>query len=127
MSRIDVVSGVIINKNKVLITQRGDKTNYGKWEFPGGKIKVGENEFSSIKRELMEELNLQVTPLKKLTKYTHDHFNLIFIECSCLEPKSIKLTEHTNYLWVKLDKLNDFDFLDGDKRFINHHLSLLGG
>ena len=123
MSRIDVVCGVIINNNKVLITQRGDKTNYGKWEFPGGKIKVGENEFSSIKRELMEELNLQVTPLKKLTKYTHDHFNLIFIECSCLEPKSIKLTEHTNYLWVELEKLNDFDFLDGDKKFINHLLS----
>ena len=123
MSRINVVCGVIINKNKVLITQRGDKTNYGKWEFPGGKIKVGENEFSSIKRELMEELNLQVIPLKKLTKYTHDDFNLIFIECSCLEPKSIKLTEHINYLWVELDKLNDFDFLDGDKKFINHLLS----
>ena len=45
---IDVVCGVIKNGDKYLITQRGDKMNEGKWEFPGGKVKENEHLYDSI-------------------------------------------------------------------------------
>ena len=116
---IDVVCGFIKNFDKILITQRGDENYYGKWEFPGGKVKKGENIFSSIQREIMEELNLSVEPIKKINNYTFKKFNLIFIECSCTNPNTIKLNEHIKYLWLKPNELKSIDFLEGDKRFIS--------
>ena len=68
---IDVVCGVIIHEDRILITQRGDEKNYGKWEFPGGKVITGEHPFDSIKRELIEELKLEVEPMKEITRYNH--------------------------------------------------------
>lgn len=118
MEIIRVVCGFIINEDKVLIAQRSDKDNYGKWEFPGGKIKKGEKIFSSIKREIKEELNLEITPLKEVHRYSHLSFLLIFIECNCSNPKSVKLTEHLNYKWVKLNQLLEFDLLEGDRNFV---------
>ena len=119
MKIIDVVCGFIKNNDKILITQRGDENYYGKWEFPGGKVKKGENIFSSIQREIMEELNLYVEPIKKINNYTFKKFNLIFIECSCTNPNTIKLNEHIKYLWLKPNELKSIDFLEGDKRFIS--------
>ena len=37
MEKVDVVCGVVTHKERILITQRSDENNYGKWEFPGGK------------------------------------------------------------------------------------------
>ena len=76
---IDVVCGVIKNGDKYLITQRGDEKNYGKWEFPGGKLKENELPFDSIKRELLEELELKVNPINEIRRYTYKQFNLIFM------------------------------------------------
>ena len=119
MKMIDVVCGFIKNNDKILITQRGDENYYGKWEFPGGKVKEGENIFSSIQRDIMEDLNLYVEPIKKINNYTFKQFNLIFIECSCTNPNTIKLNEHLKYLWLKPNELKSIDFLEGDKRFIS--------
>lgn len=116
---IDVVCGFIKNNGKILITQRGDENYYGKWEFPGGKVNEGENIFFSIKREIMEELDLSVEPIKKINSYTFKKFNLIFIECSCSNPNTIKLNEHIKYLWLEPNELKSMDFLEGDKRFIS--------
>ena len=119
MEKTKVVCGFVKYNNKILITQRGDERNYGKWEFPGGKVKVGEDDFFSIKRELIEELNLKVTHIKKKSSYNYKSFNLIFIECSCSDPTSIKLTEHLSYKWIQSDQLLNYDFLDGDKKFVS--------
>lgn len=118
MKTIDVVCGFIKHNGKILITQRSDKKNYGKWEFPGGKVKVGEDIFSSIKRELIEELDLSVNPVKEINNYIFKSFNLIFIECTCSYTNTIKLKEHIDYLWIEIGELENFDFLEGDKRFI---------
>ena len=120
MKKIKVVCGVVRNEGKYLITQRGDAKNYKKWEFPGGKVESNEDDFSSIKRELLEELNLSITPIKEVVSYGFKSFQLVFIECICLNSESIELMEHLNYAWVHVNELAKFDFLEGDKKFIAH-------
>ena len=121
---IDVVCGVVIHKDRILITQRGDEKNYGKWEFPGGKVITREHPFDSIKRELVEELKLEVGPTKEITRYNHQNFSLIFIECFVSNPDDIQLNEHIDSRWVNENEFNNFDFLRGDLRFIQYYNEL---
>ena len=99
MKKIKVVCGVIVKNNKYLITQRGDSKNLNKWEFPGGKVEPFENIFDAIKRELKEELSIEVTPIKKLLEYDYKKYNLCFIECA-LGSNKIILNEHLNFTWI---------------------------
>jgi len=63
MKTIDVVCGVIKDeKDRYLLTQRGDKYFFGIWEFPGSKVEKNEKYVTSIKRELPEELSINIEP-----------------------------------------------------------------
>ena len=111
MKLIDVVCGVVFNpENKILITQRGDKKNEFKWEFPGGKTKQNESFYESIKRELFEELRIEVNPVEILHKTKFNRFKLIFIKCFLLNG-NIVLKEHLNHKWVNKNELSKYDFL----------------
>ena len=118
---IDVVCGVIKNGDKYLITQRGDQKNYGKWEFPGGKVKENEHPFDSIKREIKEELNIEVSPLNEIIRYQFNGFNLIFIKCEILElNQEIDLNEHLEYKWIETNQFMSYEFIEGDVKFIKY-------
>lgn len=122
MKRIDVACGVVINDDgEYLITQRGRGKFSGKWEFAGGKLKSNETPFDAIKRELYEELNINVHPVRELFTSTYKSYNLIFIECKVISGKII-LREHQRYDWVNKGRLIEFEFLDGDIEFIKHIL-----
>lgn len=122
MKKINVVCGVIVKDNKYLITQRGDSKNLNKWEFPGGKVEPFENIFDAIKRELKEELSIEVTPIKKLLEYNYKEYNLCFIECA-LGSNKIILNEHLNFTWISKKQFEIYDFLEGDNIFINSLLT----
>ena len=122
MKKINVVCGVIVKDNKYLITQRGDSKNFNKWEFPGGKVEPFENIFDAIKRELKEELSIEVTPIKKLLEYNYKKYNLCFIECA-LGSNKIILNEHLNFTWISKKEFEIYDFLEGDNIFINSLLT----
>jgi len=122
MKKINVVCGVIFKDNKYLITQRGDSKNLNKWEFPGGKVEPFENIFDAIKRELKEELSIEVTPIKKLLEYNYKKHNLCFIKCT-LDSNTIILNEHLDFKWISIQDFMMFDFLEGDNIFINSLLT----
>ena len=120
MKLISVVCGVILNKDKIFIAQRGDRSNYGLWEFPGGKVKPGESHYQAIIRELNEELNIMVSPKGELDNYQSGNYNLIFIECHLVSNSlEIKLTEHLDYKWVMREELLYYQFIEGDVEFVN--------
>lgn len=64
MARVDVAAGILVDgKGHILLAQRADHQHQGgKWEFPGGKIEVGETPEQALCRELQEELGVQVEP-----------------------------------------------------------------
>ena len=74
--RISVAVGVIYNSSgdKVLISRRNKGQHLaGYWEFPGGKIKSNEDVRSALKRELYEELGIEIKKTRPLTLIKHDY------------------------------------------------------
>ena len=61
MRVIEVVAAVIVRDGKIFATRRGYGEFKGMWEFPGGKIEPGEDRRHALKREIMEELDTEVS------------------------------------------------------------------
>ena len=124
--RINVVAAIIINKNRILIGKRKDKDiGGGKWEFPGGKIEVGETNSEALERELYEELGISVKIGKELMNYEHMFkttiYNISFMEIIDYDGE-IRNNAHSEIKWVKFSNLLEYDFISGDDRFIQSFL-----
>ena len=124
--RINVVAGIIINQNKILIGKRKDKDiGGGKWEFPGGKIEIGETNSEALERELYEELGISVKIGKELMNYEHMFkttiYNISFMEIIDYDGE-IRNNAHSEIKWVKFSNLLEYDFISGDDRFIQSFL-----
>lgn len=78
MKTIRVVAAVIHQEKQVFATARGYGDFKGLWEFPGGKIEVGESAQQALVREIKEELNLniQVGELIDTVEYDYPTFHL---------------------------------------------------
>ena len=73
MKEIFVVAGIFISNDKsILLAQRSAEKSFPlQWEFPGGKIEEGENSESALRRELFEELNIEVDKMKLFDSVIH--------------------------------------------------------
>ncbi len=120
MKNIEVVAAIIIYENKILCVQRGEnKLDYisKKYEFPGGKIELGETRKETIKREVLEELEMEIEIQEEFLTVTHEYPDFILIMhsfiCKCDNPK-LTLTEHIDYKWLKKDELEYLDWAAAD-------------
>jgi mutator protein MutT len=122
---------VIINKQeKILIDKRlSNGLMGGLWEFPGGKIESNETVTNCIKREIREELGIEIEVGENLITITHDYENftvtLIVHLCQIIqgEPQAIECQE---VRWVEISKLDDFQFPSANLEIINALKTLLG-
>jgi len=124
---VPVASGVIVKNNKILIGLRAEgDSGAGMWEFPGGKIELNESSENAIKREMREELDIEVTVNQKIMKYSHRFKNTIY-EISFFEINkffgSIKKNVHDDLRWVELASLKKYRFISGDLLFIDRILA----
>lgn len=98
-----------------------------KWEFPGGKIELGESAEECIVREIKEELNLHITVVARLSSYSHCYDNklieLIPFICSCVGGE-IRLTEHSQFLWTTVEELSEFDWAEADIPVVHEYIKL---
>ena len=72
---VRVVAAVIRDEpGRVLVNQRTpDKTHAGQWEFPGGKVEVGETDEAALRREIYEELGVRVTAARPMMAFAHEY------------------------------------------------------
>jgi 8-oxo-dGTP diphosphatase len=120
MKSIEVVAAIIIKDNKILCVQRGEnKYDYvsKKYEFPGGKMELGETKEITIKREILEELKMDIIVREEFLTVFHEYpdFNLTmhsFI-CECENP-IITLTEHIDFCWLNKSELGTLDWAAAD-------------
>lgn len=115
---IQVVCAVILKENKILIAQRSEQMKLPlKWEFPGGKIEKDEDEIQALIREIKEELNVDILPIKRVSSHIHDYgsfkINLIAYLCNYVSGE-IMLLEHLDYEFVEFENLINYDLADAD-------------
>jgi 8-oxo-dGTP diphosphatase len=124
MKRIDVVAGLIVREGKLLVCQRrADAVFPLKWEFPGGKVEAGETHEQALRRELKEELNIEIRGMTQVWRYEHKYsedliVNLIFFRIDGYFLEFTNLVFH-DLRWMAIEDLPNLDFLDGDLPLIN--------
>ena len=118
MKHIHVACAIIELGGKVLCTQRSESMSLPlKWEFPGGKINDGESPQECLKRELAEELGIEVTIGAPLTVSTHHYpaFSVTLYPFICsIALGEIVLHEHAAMAWVLPEELQGLDWADAD-------------
>ena len=122
MKTIRVVAAVIKAVNEsgepvIFATQRGYGEFQGGWEFPGGKIEVGESPQEALRREIIEELDTEITigELVDTVEYDYPNFHLS-MDCFWCEVLSgnLILKEHEDARWLLKEQLDDVEWLPAD-------------
>ena len=121
---LEVVAAIIFFENKILVTQRKFHKNIAfsyKFEFPGGKVENNEDKITALRRELLEELNLELTNFKHFTSYNYsydkDKIKLHFFLSNVNELK-LTLKVHEAYKLVTIKQLSKLDWLAADYEVI---------
>lgn len=120
---VDVIAGIIEKDGKILIAKRKAGVNsQSKWEFPGGKLQEGEKHEECLKREIKEELNLEINVIGwissrtyKLTEDTDINLHAYYAQYVSGE---LKLEDHVDAKWVKKENLLNYEFLEPDKQIV---------
>ena len=127
MKKIEVVAAIIQREGAYFATQRGYGEFEGMWEFPGGKIEPGESREVALKREIQEELGVDIAIENLLctTEYDYPSFHLTMHCYLCsVASGEIELREHKSALWLTANRLDDVAWLPADKEVIDKLKSL---
>ena len=115
---LDVVCGLIMKDGKCLIAQRKKEDHlYGKWEFPGGRRVGLEDEKKTLDRVFTEVLGINTKINDYIThsicEYPGHIVDLKLYECDYISG-DFKLNIHSDYKWVAIEELLDYDLEDAD-------------
>lgn len=123
-----VTAGIIEKDGKILIARRKTGKCIGaKWEFPGGKLEEGETLEECLKRELKEELDIEVE-IKDFVASSLFYCSDIEIELLAYNVKylsgEIKLTDHEEVKWVLPEELSGYEFTLPDVPIVQEILKI---
>lgn len=117
MKTIKVVAAVIRNSDKIFATARGYGDYKGWWEFPGGKVEVGENPEEALVREIKEELDSDIVVEEYIDTIEYDypefHLSMRCYFCRLLSEHLI-LKEAEEARWLTKDTMDSVRWLPAD-------------
>jgi 8-oxo-dGTP diphosphatase len=113
-----VVAGLIRQEGRVLLTQRKPGRHLGlAWEFPGGKVEAGETDEEALRREMREELGVDVVVGSRCFETRHTYgareMHLLVYRCKVVagEPQALDVNA---FEWVEELRVADREFLPAD-------------
>ena len=115
---VEVVAGIIYKGDKFLIAQRNlKKSQGGLWEFPGGKLEVGETAAEALKREIKEEFNADIEVDEFVGENVHHYpekdIKLMFYKARLIG-ENIEALEHEDFKWITKEDKDNFEFAGAD-------------
>ncbi len=120
---ITVAAGILTQDGRILICQRKHTGAFPlQWEFPGGKVEAGEDVQTCLRRELHEELAIEVDigPEVSAFQYTYPNgfqVNLVFLRVNTFTGE---MANHAfeQIIWVEPLELLNYDFLEADRGLV---------
>ncbi len=122
------VGAIIFRQDRVLLVQRGNEPAYGKWSIPGGLVELGESLEAAIRREVLEEVNLEVKVrdiVAALDRVTRDgngvieyHYVLLDFICESGSGNPVPASDVMDCAFASLDGLNRFNMTEGTEQVI---------
>lgn len=120
MKKIAVVAAIIKYEDKILCVQRNsnkyDYLSY-KYEFPGGKVEIGESNEAALIREIKEELHMDIEVESHFYTVEHQYpdFAITMKSFLCsVKDDALTLTEHIAFKWLKKEELESLDWAAAD-------------
>jgi 8-oxo-dGTP diphosphatase len=127
MKTVIVTAALIIEEGKILVTQRKKDSSHGLlWEFPGGKVKEGEDPRQALRRELKEELDVEaeVGMLFDVVFHTYPEYPILLLVYRCRVGKgSLKPIGCHDLRWVTLGELEELAMPPADDPIRKHLFS----
>jgi 8-oxo-dGTP diphosphatase len=122
-ARVHVAVGVICDdRRRILVSRRPDHVHQGGlWEFPGGKVEAGESVAAALRRELLEELAIEVLACRPLTVVRHDYadkavlLDVWWVSAFRGEPRSC---EGQPWQWIAAVQLDTLSFPEANQPII---------
>ena len=126
MKTIKVVAAVICdsleNMTKIFAAARGYGEFKGQWEFPGGKVELGESSREALIREIQEELNVRIKVSRLIDRIEYDypsfHLSMDCFWCEIADGE-IVLKEAESARWLKPDELYSVNWLSADRILVD--------
>ena len=117
-----VTAAIIIHGREILICQRHRSDPYGlQWEFPGGKVKDGEELEAALQRELHEELGIEATIGQEVYRLRHRYpdryVEVIFFRVDSYQGSVINRV-FESIEWVLRQDLEGYNFLEADRELV---------
>jgi 8-oxo-dGTP diphosphatase len=116
-----IAVAVVEHEGRFLIGRRPEGVPLaGLWEFPGGKVELGEKAEQAAVRETGEETGLAVEPLGRFPEHVHqyDHgrVHLVFVACRLVDPSAAQ--PRPPFCWVAREELASYAFPEGNRGLI---------
>lgn len=129
---IQVAAALLFDKGKVFATKRGNSPYpyvAHKFEFPGGKIEAGEKGEETVKRELKEELDMdvEVGSLYACHTFEYPDFIITLFLYECEMRSNFELKEHESYAWIAPKDLNEDEWAPADADILGTLKRVFGG
>ncbi|MCE5335633.1 MAG: NUDIX hydrolase [Desulfobacteraceae bacterium] len=122
------VGALIFRKNRVLLIRRGSPPALGKWSIPGGLVELGESLDKAIRREVLEEVGLEVKVVDLvaaldrviLDETGRIEYHYVLLDFLCEAPEGIPLaaTDAEECAFVPLEELAGFEMTRGTEEII---------
>jgi 8-oxo-dGTP diphosphatase len=124
-----VTAAIMEKDGKILIAKRKQTSTLGgKWEFPGGKIELGETPEQCLKRELREEFGVEIE-VNEFICSSQCAYSHIDIELMAYKAKYIsgdfQLNVHDEIKWVNIDEARKVDLAEADRPILDKYASSL--
>jgi 8-oxo-dGTP diphosphatase len=117
---LHVVAAVMIHEGRILGCRRAShKDAAGQWEFPGGKVEIGESPQDALKREISEELSMTIEPWRLLDKSVTQVNEALAIQLECWvvlfdQVPEFKSSDHDDFVWLKPEELSQYAWAKPD-------------